>query len=166
MLGKHTLAPNEKTELKVTYSTSGRPGPFEKIVTLTTNIPGEEKIEIFTMHGEVREAPSAKISVTPRRVVLDETERSAGKKQTFSITNNGSLPLEITRIRYRDGSKIFLDGARDGNLVIGPDQTKTIELQLDSDNGTEPSQKYVLIECNARNAGASGYFLIVQYGKR
>ena len=166
MLGKHTLEPHEKTELKVSYSTSGRPGPFEKKVTFTTNIPGEEKIDIFTMQGDVREAPSAKISVKPRRVVLDESERGTGKKQAYSITNSGSLPLDITKIRFRDGSSIFFDGATKGNLVIDPDQTKTIELQLPPDDGTEPSQKYILIECNARNAGESGYFLIVQYGKR
>ena len=153
MLGKHTLEPHEKTELKVTYSTSGRPGLFEKKVTFTTNIPGEEKIDIFTMSGDVREAPSAKISVKPRRVVLDESERGTGKKQAFSITNSGSLPLDITNIRFRDGSTVFF-------------QTKTLELQLPPDSGTEPSQKYILIECNARNAGESGYFLIVQYGKR
>jgi hypothetical protein len=166
MLGKHTLEPNEKTDLKVSYSTEGRPGHFEKKVTFTTNIPGQEKVDIFTMRGEVREAPSAKIAVTPRRVVLDETERSTGRKQTFSIKNDGTIPLVISRIRFRDDSRVFFDGTEGGNLTIEPGQNKKLELQLDPDNGTEPSQKYILIECNARNAGASGYFLIVQYGKR
>jgi len=166
MLGKHTLEPNEKTELKVTYSTEGRPGSFEKEVTLTTNIPDQGKIGIFKIRGEVLEAPSAKIAVTPRRVLLDGEERTTGKTQAFSIVNNGTLPLEITRIRYRDGSKVFLDGASEGNLVVEPNQTKILELQLDPDNGAEAVQKYILLECNARNAGASGYFLIVQYGKR
>jgi hypothetical protein len=71
MLGKQALDPNEKTELKVTYATKGRPGPFEKEVTLTTSAPGHEKIEIFMMKGTVREAPSAKIAVLPRRVMLE-----------------------------------------------------------------------------------------------
>src|SRR5512144_1273753 len=99
MLGKHTLEPNEKTELKVSYATAGRPGPFEKKVILTTNIPGQDKIEIFMMKGEVLEAPAAKIVVLPRKVVLAGDERRAGKKQTFSMTNEGSLPLVITDIR-------------------------------------------------------------------
>ncbi|MBN2241389.1 MAG: DUF1573 domain-containing protein [Acidobacteria bacterium] len=166
MLGKHVLEPGEKTELKVNYSTEGRPGLFEKKVIFTTNIPGQEKIDIFMIRGNVQEAPSARISVTPRRVALDEAERRAGKKQAFSIANEGSIPLEINRIRLRDDSKIFLDGAVTGNITIEPGQTKTIELELDPDEGAEPAQKYILIECNARNAGDSGYFLIVQYGKR
>lgn len=166
MLGKHTLQPNEKTELKVTYSTEGRPGSFKKEVTLTTNIPGQEKLEIFMIRGDVREKPSARIAVSPRRVVLDETERSTGRKQAFSIKNDGTIPLVISRIRFRDDSAVFFDGTQAGNLTIEPGENKTLELQLDPDNGTEPSQKYILIECNARNAGDSGYFLIVQYGKR
>ena len=166
MLGKHTLDAGEKTELKVTYATAGRPGAFEKKVTLTTDIPGQEKIEIFSMNGDVLEAPSAKISVEPRRVVIEGAERDTGKKQTFTIKNEGSLPLEITRIYMKDGTSVFFDGASKGNLIVEPNQVKTIDIQLDPDKGTEQVQKLILIECNARNAGASGYFLIVRYNAR
>ena len=163
MLGKHALNPGEKTELKVSYETTGRPGPFEKKVIFSTNIPDQEQIEIFRMKGDVLEAPSAKISVKPRRVELTGTERDTGKKQTFSITNEGSLPLIITRISLKDSPSALFDGADEGNLVVEPIQTKTIELQLDPEIGTELLQKLILIECNARNAGNTGYFLIIRY---
>jgi hypothetical protein len=164
MLGKHTLDPNEKTELKVTYGTEGRPGTFQKRVILSTNIPGQEKIEIFAIKGEVREAPAAKISVSPRRIVLEGIERTAGKKQALSVTNEGSLPLVIDSIRSKDGKTIYFDGAREGNIAIEPSQTKTIEIQLAGDNGEEAMRDLILIDSNAKNAGKSGYFLIVQYG--
>jgi len=48
MLGKHSLEPNEKAELKVTYKTEGSPGIFRKSVMLSTDIPGHEKIDVFT----------------------------------------------------------------------------------------------------------------------
>ena len=166
MLGKHTLAAGEKTELKVSYATTGRPGIFEKKVTFTTNIPDQEKIEIFTMKGNVLEAPSAKIAVDPRRVVLEGTDRDTGKKQAFSIKNEGTLPLTITKIHLKDGDAVYFDGATEGNLVIGPEQTKTIELQLEPEPGTERVQKLILIDCDARNAGETGYFLIVRYDAR
>jgi len=166
VLGKHTLDAGEKTELKVTYETEGRPGEFQKKVTFTTNIPDQENIEIFLMRGYVLEAPSAKISVDPRRVVLEGAERDAGKKQTYAIKNEGSLPLEITRIYMKDGTPVFFDGASEGNLVIEPEQTKTVEIQLDPEPGAEQVQKLILIECNARNAGASGFFLIVRYNAK
>jgi hypothetical protein len=166
VLGKHTLNVGEKTKLEVSYATEGRPGLFEKEVTFTTNLPDEEKIEIFHMKGIVKEAPSAKISVEPRRVVLEGSERDTGKKQTFAITNDGTLPLEITRIAFKDGSKVFFDSAESGKLVIGPGTTQDLDLDLDPESGSEQVQKLILIECNARNAGSTGYFLIVRYEKR
>ena len=164
MLGKHTLEPNEKTELKVSYATAGRPGTFEKKVTLTTNIPGHEKIEIFMMKGEVLETPAPKIAVVPRRVILAGAERSTGKKQTFSVTNEGSLPLVINDIRSKDGKTVYYDGSKAGNITIEPAQTKTIELQLPGNNGEKEEKEYILIRSNAKNAGEAGIFVLVQYG--
>ncbi len=166
MLGKHTLEPNEKTELKVTYATAGRPGPFEKKVTLTTNIPGHEKIEIFMMKGEVKEAAAPKIAVVPRRVVLSGAERTAGKKQVFSITNEGSLPLVITDIQSKDGKTVYYDGSKAGNITIDPAQTKSLELQLPGNNGEKDERELLLIRSNAKNAGESGMFIMVQYGSQ
>jgi hypothetical protein len=166
MLGKHTLNPNEKTELKVTYLTKERPGPFEKKVIFTTNIPGQEKIEIFMMKGEVKETPRAKIAVTPRRVVLEGNELSAGKKQVFSVTNEGLLPLVITGIRSKEGNTVYYDGAQKGNITIEPAQTKTIELQLMGKSEETADRELILIDSNAANAGKTGLFLMIQYGAK
>ena len=163
MLGKHRLNPNEQTELKVTYGTAGRPGLFEKKVTLGTNIPGQEKIEIFAIKGEVREAPSAKISVSPRKIVLEGSERLEGRKQSLSVKNEGTLPLVIVRIISKDGRMVFFDGAKEGNITIEPAATKEIEIRLSGREGEAPEREYIVVESNAKNAGESGYFLIVQY---
>jgi len=166
MLGKHALNPNEKTELKVIYATKGLPGPFEKEVILTTNIPGHEKIEIFKMKGEVREAPGAKIAVTPRRVVLEGNELTAGKKQAFSVTNEGSLPLVITGMHSKDGKTVYYDGAKDGVITIEPGQTKTVELQLKGKSEEMADRELILIDSNAANAGKTGLFLMIQYAAK
>jgi hypothetical protein len=163
MLGKHTLNPNEKTDLKVVYPTAGRPGPFEKKITFTTNIPDHDKIEIFIMKGEVQEAPGAKIVVLPRKVVVSGAERSAGKKQSFAITNEGVLPLVITSIRTKDGKTVYLDGAKAGNLTVEPAQTKNLELQLPANGSDKEEKEYILFFSNAKNSGESGLFVMVQY---
>jgi hypothetical protein len=163
MLGKHTLDPNEKTELKVSYATAGRPGPFEKQVIFTTNIPGHEKIEIFTMKGEVQEAPGAKISVVPRRVMLKGAERSTGKKESFAVTNEGNLPLVVSGIQSKDGKTVYYDGAKSGNITVEPGQTKNIDLQLTGNSGDKEEREFILIRSNARNAGETGIFILVQY---
>jgi hypothetical protein len=164
MLGKHRLEPKEKTELKVTYKTEGSPGIFRKGVILSTNTRGHEEIEIFSIKGEVLEAPGAKISVQPRRITIEGTERSTGKKQVISITNDGTLPLQITRIRSKDDKTIYFDGDIEGVFVVEPAQTKTMELRVEADNGNEPKRDFILIDSNAKNAGESGYFLLIQYG--
>jgi hypothetical protein len=164
MLGKHTLDPNEKTELKVSYATAGRPGPFEKQITFTTNIPGQEKIEIFMMKGEVKEAPGAKIAAVPRRVTLAGAERRTGKKQAFAVTNEGSQPLVITDIQSKDGKTVYYDGSKSGNITIEPAQTKNIELQLPGNSGDKEERELIIIHSNAKNAGESGLFIMIQYG--
>jgi hypothetical protein len=166
MLGKQALNPNEKTELKVSYATKGQPGPFEKEVFFTTNIPGYDKIEIFRMKGVVREAPGAKISVTPRRVVLEGNELAAGKKQAFTMTNEGSLPLVITGIHSKDGKTAYYDCAKDGNITIEPGKSKTIELQLKGKSEETADREMIIIDSNAANAGKTGLFLMIQYSAK
>jgi hypothetical protein len=164
MLGKHSLEPGEKTELKVTYTTEGSPGIFRKGVILSTNVPGHEKIEIFSMKGEVLEAPGAKIAVEPRRIVIEGSERGSGKEQVISVTNNGTLPLEISRIHSKDGKTVYFDGEKEGIFVVEPAETKTMELRVGPDSGDEAKRDFILIDSNAKNAGETGYFLLVQYG--
>jgi hypothetical protein len=163
VLGKHRLEPKEKTELKVTYTTEGSPGIFQKKVTFYTDIPGFEKIDIFRIKGEVLEAPGAKISVKPRRIVIEGMEPGALKTESIAVTNGGSLPLVIESIRSEDGKTVYFDGAKEGNLVIDPAQQVTVELQLAAGKGSEGGRELIIIDSNAKNAGKSGYFLILQY---
>ncbi len=163
MLGKHSLDPNEKTELTVTFTTEGSPGVFRKGVILSTNIPGHEEIDIFSIRGDVLEAPGAKIAVKPRRISIEAAERTTGKTQVISVTNDGSLPLQISRIRSKDGKTVYFDGDQEGVFVIEPAQTRTMELKVQADNGMESKRDFILIDSNAKNAGESGYFLILQY---
>lgn len=161
MLGKHALKPGEKTELKVSYETEGRPGPFEKKVILTTKIPGRETIEIFDVKGKVLEAPGAKISVEPRRVTLKGEERAAGKIQRFAVKNEGSLPLVVKGVRSKDGKTVYYDG---GDFTVEPGQSRELELKLVGKPGNKEEREFLLVDSNARNAGESGLFLLIQYG--
>lgn len=166
MLGKHTLAAGEKTELKVTYLTQGRPGPFDKKVIFTTDIPGEEKIEIFGMNGDVREAPGAKIAVDPRRVILEGAEFKTGKKHVFTVKNEGALPLVIKGMRSKDEKNVYYDGAKNGDIVVEAGKQMEIELQLKGRSEVNANSELILIESNAVNAGSSGLFLMIQYSEK
>ena len=163
MLGKHSLKPGEQVELNVSYDTEGRPGPFEKKVIITTNISGKE-LEILTIKGTVNEAPSPIIAATPRRITITGNDRRDGKKkESLAIKNEGALPLIITGIRSRDGQNVYFNGTGKEAITIEPEQTKTVEIQLGGNAGNASEREYIVIECNARNAGDSGYFIIIQY---
>ena len=49
-------------------------------------------------------------------------------------------------------------------MTIEPAQTKTIELQLPGNSGEKEERELILIRSNARNAGESGLFIMIQYG--
>ena len=166
MLGKRTLAAGEKTELQVTYLTQGRPGQFDKKVIFSTNIPGEEKIEIFGLTGDVREAPGAKIAVAPRRVTVEGADVDKGKKQVFSVKNEGTLPLVIKNMRSKDEKNVYFDGAKSGDITVEPGKEQDIELQLKGRSDVNANSELILIESNAINAGSSGLFLMIQYGEK
>jgi hypothetical protein len=159
------LDAGEKTELQVTYLTQGRPGPFDKKVIFTTDIPGQEKIEIFKMSGEVKEAPGAKIAVAPRRVSIAGAELETGKTQVFTVKNEGSLPLVVTGMRSKDGKNVYYDGAASGDITIEPGQSQDVELQLKGVAEVGAERELILVDSNAINAGGSGLFLMIQYAK-
>ena len=162
MLGKHTLSPGEKTQLKAVFETAGRPGAFRKTVTLSTDIPGQEDFVAFAMTGTVKETPSAKIQVDPRRVILEKIEPGKVQTQIFSVKNNGTIPLIITRIYAQKSNMIYFDGAKEGNMIINPDQTKKVELQLKAESDEKDPEEMIIIVCNARNASKGNYVIMVQ----
>jgi hypothetical protein len=162
MLGKHTLNPGEKTQLKAVFETAGRPGIFRKTITLSTDIPGQEEIEAFVMTGTVKEAPSAKIQVDPRRVVLENVEPGMVRTQLFSVKNTGNIPLVVTRIYAQKSNAIYFDGIKEGNMVIDPDQIKKIELQLKAGSNEKDLEEMIVIVCNARNASKGNYMIMIQ----
>ena len=162
MLGKHTLQPDEKTFLKIIFNTKDCPGPFLKKVTMSTDIPGQEEIEV-TMEGTVKEAPAAKIRVAPRKIDLGKIKSLYSTKQGFVITNTGNLPLVIKRIYAKRSGTVYFDGTREGNMVIEPGATRKIEFELVADKLGEQVRELITIESNAKNAPKGGYVIMVQY---
>ena len=162
MLGKHTLAPKEKTSLTITFDTKDSPGPFRKTATISTDIPGRQEMKV-TIEGTVREAPAPKIQVKPRRVDLGAVQRGSILKQELAITNTGSLPLVIKRVYLKESGTAFFDAAGGGDMVIEPAATRTLEVAIRADKTGAPSEEFILIESNAKNAPKGGYVIIVQY---
>ncbi len=55
---KDPIMPGGKSVIKVGYNTSGRPGPFNKTITVMSN--AENATTILTIKGDVTAKPAAK----------------------------------------------------------------------------------------------------------
>ena len=148
------------------FDTQGNPGPFRKTATITTDVPGQEETEV-TITGTVKEAPGAKIQVSPRRIVADAAGLPGGKKQAITVVNKGALPLVIVRIYSQGGGAVYFDGRKEGDIVVEPGGARKIEIDLGAGDRTgRPSQELIAIESNARNAPKTGYVIIIEHGAK
>lgn len=165
MLGKHALAPKEKSFLKVTFDTEGRPGPFRKTILISTDILGEEEVEII-LEGIVKEAPAAKIRVTPRRIDLGKIKPPYSAHQSLIITNTGVLPLVIKRIYTKGNGAVYFDAVNQGDMVIQPGLTRQVDFEIIADKMGEQVHELIIIESNAKNAPRGVYTVVVQYDSK
>jgi hypothetical protein len=158
VLGKQTLKPKEKTTLKIIYATVDRPGIFKKNITIETDIKGQEEVELEVV-GFVKEAPGAKIGVTPRKIDAGSIAKGATKKMTFTVTNGGTLPLVIRKISEKSSGAVFFDAGQ-GDIRIEAGQTKKVD--LDFRTGKQGQFTDVLmIDSNAKNAPKGGFAVMV-----
>jgi hypothetical protein len=161
MLGKHTISPRQETFLKITFNTTGFPGPFRKTATLTTDTPGQAETEV-TITGTVREAAAAKIKVTPRRIVLGGVTAGTVTRQKITITNTGTLPLAITRIYLKSTGVPLPEASVDGPVLIEPGKGRIIEFTLVADKPAGQYQDFIVLESNAKNAAQGGYMIMIR----
>jgi hypothetical protein len=159
VLGKHALKPKEKTELKIIYNTVGRPGAFRKNINITTNVPGQEEIEM-TMSGVVREAPGAKIQVAPRKFDFGAADAGAVVQIAYTVTNAGALPLIISRIYSQERRDVYFDGADGTAITIDPGKSQTVRIEL-KPSKPGPYADRVVIASNAKNATKGNYIVMV-----
>ena len=158
-LGKTTLQPHEKTTLFISYQTEGRPGPFLKNATLSTDIADQPEIEIDFV-GTVKEAPGSKIQVTPRRTELGAMPATESKEVTVNVANIGVMPLHIKKIVARDGSAVYFNGAAKGDLTIAPGASVPVKFALKL-NTPGAFTKVIVIDSDGRNAPKTGFSIMV-----
>jgi hypothetical protein len=88
------VKPGKKGKINVQLNTKGFDGNVNKVITVTTNIPGKESI-ILSMKGII----FTPIAVQPKSLWLGRIMKSEKSLTgTFTIKNNSETPLEILEI--------------------------------------------------------------------
>jgi hypothetical protein len=163
-LGAQTLKPGEKTTLKIIYATVDRPGVFRKNITIETDTKGQEEVEMEVV-GSVKEAPGAKIQVTPRKADVGSLKKGVSKKITLAINNGGALPLVIKKIYGKASGAMYFDGAKQGDILVEAGKTRQIEIEYKPGQSGQFTD-VVLIDSNAKNAPKGGFaFMVVGKGE-
>jgi hypothetical protein len=102
---KEPVMPGKKGTIKASFNSAGRPGPFNKSVTVTSN--AAEGTKMLTFKGVVlakgsmpaitdeMKAKSATISYDRTEVNLGKLEAGQSAVARFNVTNTGKSKLEI-----------------------------------------------------------------------
>jgi hypothetical protein len=132
---KTPVLPGKSGIIKAMYSSAGRPGMFNKTVTVTSN--ASEPSKVLTIKGSVLTKEQIKPTLTPAQLaqsphlVLDKSTHDFGKLEVgqqpiarFTVKNTGKTPLELGALT----SGCYCVGYKKTPAPIAPGQSAVIEL--------------------------------------
>jgi len=130
---KEPIAPGASAAIKVTYNTSGRPGPFNKTITIYSNdadapntvliikgnvVPKSEKPEDvfpFNMQG---------LRLKRKQIPLLEAKIGSILTESIEVINTNKTPISLSFNKVPDHIQVTAS-----NSVLKPDETGTITIK-------------------------------------
>ncbi|WP_345223498.1 DUF1573 domain-containing protein [Hymenobacter koreensis] len=133
---KTPVLPGKSGFIRASYNSAGRPGQFNKTVTVTSN--AKETSTMLTIKGTVLtkdemrpKYTEAELAKSPK-MVLDRAAHDFGKFESgqtptarFTVKNTGKSPLELTSVT----SNCYCVSFKTAPKAIAPGQSATVELQ-------------------------------------
>ncbi|ALW86446.1 hypothetical protein AUC43_15950 [Hymenobacter sedentarius] len=132
---KTPVLPGKTGIIKAMYSSAGRPGVFNKTVTVTSN--AVEPSKVLSIKGSVLTKDEIKPTLTPAQLaqsphlVLDKSTHDFGKMEVgqqpiarFTVKNTGKSPLVLGALT----SSCYCVGYKATPAPIAPGQSAVVEL--------------------------------------
>jgi Protein of unknown function (DUF1573) len=132
---KTPVLPGKMGVIKAMYSSAGRPGVFNKTVTVTSN--ATEASKVLSIKGTVLTKDEIKPTLTPAQLaasphlVLDKSTHDFGKMEVgqqpiarFTVRNTGKTELVLGAI----SSGCYCVGYKNNPAPIAPGQSAVVEL--------------------------------------
>jgi len=133
---KDPILPGGTGKIEATYNAAGRPGPFNKAITVTTNDPDNASI-VLTIKGEVTPKAKSKADEYPNKIgnlyfktnhlAFQDLKENEIKTDTFKLYNNGTKELTI---KFNELPAFLKAEIKDP--VIKPDMESTILITYDA----------------------------------
>ncbi|MBH8559772.1 DUF1573 domain-containing protein [Hymenobacter negativus] len=132
---KTPVLPGKMGVIKAMYSSAGRPGVFNKTVTVTSN--ATEASKVLSIKGTVLTKDQIKPTLTPAQLaasphlVLDRSAHDFGKMEAgqqpiarFTVKNTGKTELVLGAL----SSGCYCVGYKNNPAPIAPGQSEVVEL--------------------------------------
>ncbi|GAC1591791.1 MAG: hypothetical protein NVS3B25_11600 [Hymenobacter sp.] len=132
---KTPVLPGKSGVIKAMYSSAGRPGVFNKTVTVTSN--AAEAIKVLSIKGTVLTKEQIKPTLTPAQLaqsphlVLDQNSHDFGKFEAgqqpvarFVVKNTGKTELQLGAL----SSDCYCVGYKTTPAPLAPGQSEVVEL--------------------------------------
>ena len=152
---KDPVLPGKTGFVKAAYSSAGRPGAFNKTITVTSNAATPSKV--LTIKGVVEDKPivySAEELAKSPKLVLEKSEHQfgtmeMGQKRTakFTVKNTGKTDLEITGIKAPCQCVDF----KTSEAKIKPGKSATLELTYAPSMLTDRTETVTLVSNDITN---------------
>ncbi|MBX3100988.1 MAG: DUF1573 domain-containing protein [Bacteroidetes bacterium] len=153
---RDAIAPGKTGEIEVTYNSKGRPGPFTKSITVTTDTARTATPIILTIKGNVRKAPepatqpggpkaevvpaepainfehrAGNLSIEKRSLSLGVLSSDKPMSAPFKVRNEGPQPLQLKGLK---GAQPMY-ALRWENAMLKPGESTTGTLYVDPVQG-------------------------------
>ena len=145
LLSDRVIPPGGETQLKVTYRTRGRPGPFRKSVTLFTNDPEAPTFQLL-IKGVVKAVPRPKAVLIPPVVNLGRVAPGSETPFTLQLANKGDLPLEVEKIET--GALLIPESPLQEPLFLRPGEALPLNFRFRAPRGEKLVEDFVTVYSN------------------
>lgn len=147
---KDPVLPGKQGVITATYNSTGRPGPFNKTISVTSNAKISSLMLAF--RGVVLPKPKGdfkpeELASSPK-IVLDKQQVTLGKVQAeskalakFKVTNQGKAALNITEVQ----SSCICTSFKMSKPTIAPGETADLEITFTGKNlGSVDEKVYIM----------------------
>ena len=104
LLSKDIIPPGSEGEIKVTFNSSGKRGKQNRRITIPSNVPGMEKVQI-TITGEVK----VDLAFEPNYVKLGTMTEKKAVTKIVKLTNTGETAVTITKVEVSRSEEVKVD---------------------------------------------------------
>lgn len=149
---KEAIPPGKSGKIKASYNSQGRPGPFNKTLTVTSNATSASKMlsikgvvvsKESKVYTDAEKAASPLASVEKDSYPVGKLEVNQSGKAKVLIKNSGKSPLEISDVQSSCGCVTFMMT----NPSIKPGESGIVELTI-SPRSKGPIKENVTINTN------------------